>query len=275
MKRNQIFILLGAILFVVLIAVGLLPKNEKKEKEIFIKLSTKEAEIAFDNGELIKSKQLYQKAIEEEQDLENLKKMQKAIQDINMEIIFSSCIDECSKMYVVKPNDFLGRIAKRFGTTVGLIKKSNGLKSDIIRPGQKLKISICKFSILVDKSQNLLFLKSNEEILKTYLVSTGKDNTTPIGTFKINRNKLKNPTWHKTGAIIPPDSPDNILGSRWMGISGIDSNGAEIVGYGIHGTTKPKELGQQVTLGCVRMENKDVEELFDIIPIGAEVVIID
>jgi lipoprotein-anchoring transpeptidase ErfK/SrfK len=118
----------------------------------------------------------------------------------------------------------------------------------------------------VDKSQNLLFLKRNGEVVKTYVVSTGKDNSTPIGTFKIV-NKLENPTWYKAGAVIPPDSPDNILGSRWLGF--------DLKGYGIHGTTEPNNLGEQVTLGCVRMKNQEVEELFDIVPLGTEVIIID
>jgi len=275
MKRNQIFILLGVVGFVGVLAVILLPKNIKEKKLVSEKLLVKEAEIAFGKGRLIEAKELYKEAIDKEQDIKKLKKIQKAIQEISMKIVFSPYVDECSAVYVVKPNDFLGKIAKQFNTTVELIKKSNSLKSDIIRPGEKLKINTCKFSILVDKSQNLLFLKSNGEIIKTYIVSTGKDNITPIGIFKTNQNKLKNPTWHKTGAIIPPDSPDNILGSRWMGISGIDSDGVEIIGYGIHGTTKPEELGQQVTLGCVRMENKDIEELFDIIPVGTEVLVID
>ena len=60
-----------------------------------------------------------------------------------------------------------------------------------------------------------------------------------------------------------------------MGIEGIDDGGVEIEDYGIHGTTKTNELGKQITLGCVRMKNEDVEVLFDVVPIGAEVIIID
>jgi lipoprotein-anchoring transpeptidase ErfK/SrfK len=43
--------------------------------------------------------------------------------------------------------------------------------------------------------------------------------------------------------------------------------------YGIHGTLHPEAIGQQVTDGCVRLKNEDVEELFDIIPVGTQVVI--
>ena len=109
-------------------------------------------------------------------------------------------------------------------------------------------------------------LKSDEEVFKTYIVSTGKNNCTPVGTFKII-NKLQNPTWFKAGAIVPPESAENVLGTRWMGF--------DLAGYGIHGTTAPKDLGKQVTQGCVRLSNSDVQELYSIVPAGTEVTIID
>ena len=66
---------------------------------------------------------------------------------------------------------------------------------------------------------------------------------------------------------MPAESPENILGSRWMGLSER--------GYGIHGTVDPKSVGQQVTAGCVRMLNSEVEELYTIVPAGTEVTIVD
>ena len=80
-------------------------------------------------------------------------------------------------------------------------------------------------------------------------------------------NKQVNPTWFKAGAVVPPDSPENILGTRWMGF--------DLKSYGIHGTTDPDALGKQVTAGCVRMRNSEVEELYDIAPIGTEVTMVD
>ena len=67
--------------------------------------------------------------------------------------------------------------------------------------------------------------------------------------------------------MVPPDSPENILGTRWLGI--------DKQGYGLHGSVDPTSIGKQVTAGCVRMTNKDVEELFDIVPVGTDVMIVD
>jgi lipoprotein-anchoring transpeptidase ErfK/SrfK len=157
-------------------------------------------------------------------------------------------------------------VADRHHTTVALIKKANNITSEVIRLGRELKISTANFSIVVDKSQNTLTLKSEEEVVKIYPVSTGKDNITPVGTFKI-LSKIINPPWFSGGKVILPGDPKNILGSRWMGLTAKS--------YGIHGTTDDASIGSQCTQGCVRMHNKDVEELYDIVPIGTEVTIVD
>jgi lipoprotein-anchoring transpeptidase ErfK/SrfK len=136
----------------------------------------------------------------------------------------------------------------------------------VIKAGRRLRIWTGKFSVVVDKSLNTLTLKSDDEVLKVYRVATGKDNHTPVGTYKIV-NKLVNPVWYKDGKAIPPESPENILGSRWLGF--------DLEGYGIHGTTDPESIGKYVTEGCIRMLNKDVEELYSILPIGTQVTIIE
>jgi len=51
--------------------------------------------------------------------------------------------------------------------------------------------------------------------------------------------------------------------------------GFDLAGFGIHGTTEPQTLGRQVTQGCVRMLNAEVEELYAIVPVGTEVTIVD
>ena len=108
-------------------------------------------------------------------------------------------------------------------------------------------------SIWVDKSDNTLILKKAEKIVKTYVVATGLDNSTPVGSFKVT-TLVENPTWYKPGSVIGPYDRKNHLGTRWIGLNK--------KGYGIHGTTEPEKLGRQVSAGCIRMKNEDVDELF-------------
>lgn len=185
---------------------------------------------------------------------------------MNVALLFSPSVTDLDVAYEVKAGETLGKIAAANHTTVELIKKANGLKNDVIHPRQKLKIPKGPFRIVVDKSQNELLLTENNQFFKLYPVATGKDNSTPVGTFKIV-NKIPNPVWYRQGAVVPPDSPENILGTRWLGL--------DKQGYGIHGSVDPTAMGQQVTAGCVRMTNADVEELFAIVPAGTEVAIVD
>lgn len=237
--------------------------QSKKAAESYISL----ASLYEKQGKLIEAKEAYKKAIQEYPNLDIVKNAKAKVEDLSMKILFSPLVDDStSKIYEVQQGDTLGKIAKVFGTTVDLLKKSNNLNSDLIRQGMRLKMVTAKFSVVVDKSQNMLLLKQNEEVLKTYRVSTGANNSTPTGTFKIV-NKLVNPVWYSAGAVVPPDSPENILGSRWLGISK--------PGYGMHGTSDPASIGKQVTAGCIRMSNPEAEELYTILPEGTEVTIVD
>ena len=221
-----------------------------------------------DRGDLLGALKQYKQAFETVVEPAELDGLNKKIENIKIKILFSNIVDKDSIEYIVKPGDALSRIAKKYNTTVDLIKRSNNLSSDMIRIGDKLKIVTVAFSVFVDKSQNVLFLKRGEDILKTYRVATGLDNGTPTGEFYI-KTKLKDPVHFRKDirAAVPPGSDKNILGTRWLGF--------EIPGYGIHGHAVPEDLGNQVTLGCVRMLNNEVEELFVILPRGAKVTVVD
>jgi len=227
---------------------------------------SREAAVSLKKGNLFAAKSTYQKLMNDFPNSGEVINWQKKAEDINIKLLFSNQLTPKSILYEVKPGDTLTKIAREFKTTAELIKRSNGLRDATIVPGRKIKVWTAPFSVLVDKSQNTLIVKADEEVFKTYLVSTGKNNSTPVGTFKIV-NKLSNPTWFKAGIVVSPSSPENILGSRWLGF--------DLPGYGIHGTTEPQSLGKQVTQGCVRMSNADVEELYTIIPLGTEVTVVD
>jgi len=269
--NKKVLTISGIILvFLVLIASFAFKKgkdsyNEQKESQ-GAQVLLNEAKNLQSKGDLQGAKSVYQKLVNDFSNSGSVMDWQKRIDDINIKLLFSSVITAKSALYEIKPGDTLTKIAREFKTTTDLIKKSNNISSDMINPGKKIKVWKAPFTILVDKSQNILILKTDEEIVKTYIVSTGKNNSTPIGTFKIT-SKLVNPTWFKTGAVIPAGSPENVLGTRWMGL--------DKPSYGIHGTTEPQDLGKQVTQGCVRMSNTEVEELYTIVPVGTEVIIVD
>ena len=197
---------------------------------------------------------------------EQKKYLQGEYEKTDVQSIFS-VLPDSTVIYTVESGDSLYKIAKKHETTIELIKSLNNLKKDTIIKGEKLAVLAKPISILVDKSDNLLTLEANHKSIREFHVATGTNNITPVGEFKI-AEKLENPTWYKPGGkVIAPGVPENGLGSRWLGFNQKS--------YGIHGTNEPSSIGHQVSHGCIRMLNLEVEELFSIIPIGTKVTIQD
>ncbi len=217
------------------------------------------------SGDLLKAKDKCESLVGSGLSEDERKSAERALQDINIKILFSPTITPNSFLYTAQPGDTLSKIAKKYSTTVEFIRKSNGLKNDSIHEGMKLKIMKTTFKIAIDISDHQLKLYANHELIKTYSVATGRvGKATPKGTFTIV-NKLENPVWYHEGTAIPSGDPKNILGTRWLGFS--------LKSYGIHGTTLPETVGTAASEGCIRILNSEVEELYSIVPQGATVTL--
>ena len=266
-------ILIGGAVVVIILGILVFPKGKQNIGETTVKQDTTgkqlydQASSLRAKGDIVQAKGAYQKILTDHPDFGDIEKVQKELEDLNMKLIFSSTpVENKTVIHKVESGDTLGALAKKYGTTIELIQKSNNLSSNVIRIGQKLRIWIQPFNIFVDKSQNILILKSGNDVLKVYSVSTGNENSTPIGEFTIT-SRLVDPVWFNKGIVVPPESPQNVLGSRWLGF--------DRAGYGIHGTIDPETIGQQVTAGCIRMRNEDVEEIYSLIPRGTKVVVVN
>ncbi|MCX6900094.1 MAG: L,D-transpeptidase family protein [Verrucomicrobia bacterium] len=187
---------------------------------------------------------------------------QKALGDVNMQLLLTPAPAPEKVDYVVQPGDNLGRIAKMHNTNIEVIQKVNGLRETIIQPAQRLRVTPTKFAVAVSKSQNTLLVSDDGKFFKLYHCGTGQYSTTPVGTFKIT-DRIANPPWWKDGQTIPFGSKENVLGKYWLAL--------DIPHYGIHGTWEPETIGRQSSQGCIRLINEDVEELFIILPAGTPV----
>lgn len=118
-------------------------------------------------------------------------------------------------------------------------------------------------SILINKANNRLYFYRDGRLVKEYPVATGRNpELTPEGNFTILTKGVDSP-----GA----NSMDPRLGSRWMGLSAGGARAGHK--YGIHGTNEPSSIGKYASGGCIRMQNEDVEELFQMVPTGTPVQI--
>jgi len=134
---------------------------------------------------------------------------------------------------------------------------------DLITQPIYLKISLSRREVTLYRGKTQI---------KSYPIAVGRrDWETPIGNFRV-REMLENPTWiHplKKGIAIPGGDPENPLGRYWIGFW---TNGKNWIGF--HGTPNPESVGKAASHGCIRMYNKDIEELFSQVNIGTSVTIV-
>ena len=143
-------------------------------------------------------------------------------------------------------------------TAVAEVKNAEPTAAEPEKKSLEKKISI-------NLAARSLALFEGTEKIRLYPIGPGTPYTpTPVGYYKI-QSKDVNPSWTSpsTGKTIP-SGPDCPLGYRWMQIQG---------NYGIHGTNNPDSIGHYVSNGCIRMHEKDVEALFDLVKIGTPVEI--
>ena len=97
-----------------------------------------------------------------------------------------------------------------------------------------------------------LYLYRDNLLQAVFPVAIGKTQTpTPVGNWQVINKKI----------LTEP----GVFGTRWIGLDN--------PGYGIHGTNTPEAIGSAVSMGCIRMYNADVEQLFDLVFIGMPVII--
>ncbi|MDP2916131.1 MAG: L,D-transpeptidase [Candidatus Aminicenantes bacterium] len=141
--------------------------------------------------------------------------------------------------------------------------------------------------IIIDTAENRLYVMNGEKVQKEVVVSCGSGDIleetggtrkwifdTPRGEFSVT-SKLVNPTWIKPdwAFIEEGEKPPANFNERVDN----DSLGSYALGFGngffIHGTLYTRLLGWNVTHGCVRAGDKDLEEVFRQVPMGAKIYI--
>lgn len=119
-------------------------------------------------------------------------------------------------------------------------------------PSKHTTTSEPKYMILIYVDEKKLFLFEGDKLFKQYPIASGKPGwPSPIGEWKI----IEKSDWGEG------------FGGRWLGLNvpwGI---------YGIHGTSDESSIGRNASHGCVRMYNKDIRELYKIVPVGTPVII--
>lgn len=189
--------------------------------------------------------------------------------DATAEAIYFSSRRHFIDPYVVRYDDNLTKIANRYKLSWQYLSTLNNVHPKSIRESDRLKVHNGPFSAIIDLSDFELIVYHHGYYVRKYRIGIGKDNATPVGKFKV-LSKIVNPQYtrrdERTGRnfVIEGDDSSNPLGERWIDIGNH---------FGIHGTIDPDSIGKAVSKGCIRLRNSDVEEVFDFLIVGSEVVI--
>ena len=156
--------------------------------------------------------------------------------------------------------------------------------------------------IEINIEKQILKLFSDDELIKTYPVSTAKNGPgekldsecTPRGEHviadKIGADAEKNTVFvsrQATGELYTPELRKSFPDRDWiltriMWLSGKEpgcNQGGDIDSHDryiyIHGSPDDVEMGKPGSRGCVRMRNEDVIDLFDKVEEGTQVLILE
>src|SRR5215475_2585520 len=129
-------------------------------------------------------------------------------------------------------------------------------------------------TIVVQTSERFLYLVQGNNRALRYGIGVGRDGFQWYGLKKIER-KAEWPDWTPPPEMIQRQpylprfmagGPGNPMGARALYIAGTV--------YRIHGTNQPWTIGSAVSSGCFRLTNPEISDLYDRVPVGTRVVVL-
>jgi lipoprotein-anchoring transpeptidase ErfK/SrfK len=161
-------------------------------------------------------------------------------------------------------------------------------KNDVSKVPERYRKTLVNYTgghepgtIVVDVHRKYLYLVQPNSKAMRYGIGVGKQGFSWEGEA-IVRRKAEWPKWTPPAEMVErdplaaewangmPGGPDNPLGARALYLfqGNVDTL------YRIHGTAVPSSIGQAVSSGCIRLLNVDVVDLFERVPIGARVLVL-
>lgn len=194
---------------------------------------------------------------------------------------------------IAKENDTLLDIGRRHGLGFEEMQRANpglsmwypGEGAEVLLPTRFILPPGPREGLVINLSELRLYYYpptqgDEKPIVETYPISVGREGfDTPLGTFKTTV-KVKDPAWSPPESMrreaaergepppeIVPPGPDNPLGRHAILLN--------LPSYLIHGTNRPDGVGMRVSRGCVRMLPEDIESLYERVPNGTQVTLIN
>lgn len=174
------------------------------------------------------------------------------------------------------------------GARIAAAKEFPISRADVLKVPAKYRRTSVRFlsdyapgTIVIDTRKRYLYFVQLSGKAIRYGIGVGRQGFSWSGTAVIKR-KAKWPTWTPPAAMVErdefaaqwadgmPGGPGNPLGARALYLY----QGNRDTLYRIHGTIVPSSIGKAVSSGCIRMLNIDVADLYERVPAGTHVVVL-
>lgn len=187
--------------------------------------------------------------------------------------------------YTAKHEDTFVHLARDYNLGFTEMRAANpyvdpwlpGKGTKLILPARHLLTDADREGVVINLPEMRLYAFINgDDAPTTFPIGVGREGlNTPEGQTSVVRKK-DGPTWTPTPRMrredpelkpFYPPGPDNPLGTHALYLGWPT--------YAIHGTNKPFGIGRRISSGCIRMYPEDIVALFDMIPVGTKVQVVN
>ena len=235
-------------------------------------------------GEVIQARNKLNKLLQGQASLEQRQSIKDQMARLSKDWLFGPAVfpgDMLCDTYTIKRGDTLDVLGRRLKVPHEILMQINGIQdARRLQLGRPIKVIHGPFHVKVNRSTFTLDLYLQDTYVRSFKVGLGKSGyETPTGRWRVQEHgKLVKPPWTDpdTGRLYKATDADYPLGTRWIGLEGLEGQAKGRTGFAIHGTKEPDQIGTAGSRGCIRMYNDDVELMYGLlIPVYSQVDVLD
>lgn len=191
-----------------------------------------------------------------------------------------------TQVYKAKYEDTFVHLARDYNLGYNEMRAANpdvdpwlpGEGTELILPLRHILPDAPKEGVVINLPEMRLYAFVNgENPPSTFPIGVGREGLlTPTGSTTVVR-KVVGPVWRPTPRMLKehpefkteylPGDPENPMGTHALYLGWPT--------YGIHGTNRPFGIGRRVSSGCIRMYPESITQLYDMIPVGTKVTVVN
>jgi LysM repeat protein len=189
--------------------------------------------------------------------------------------------DPLCETYQVGKGEIFAFISDKYKVPYQILMQINNISDPrSLLAGQNIKVIKGPFSAKVYRSTFTMDIYLQNTFIRSFIVGLGlPGKETPTGIWRVAADgKMERPIWYDEieNKTYYPEDPDYPLGSRWIGLEGLEGEAKGREGFAIHGTKEPQQLGTQGSRGCIRLENGNVILVYNLLyPVDSLVEVTD